>query len=373
MKKNLLIGFLAIATLLVGCKQKETPTEVTAIVLDKTELALKVGDAAVKLTATTEPAGSAVTWSTSNEQVATVLGGLVSPVAEGECVITAKAGEKTATCKVTVATPSEEVEFDFVPGGWGIFGITVPEGADTVTINFTSGDSAECVLADARLLIWGEGIVYNEGLKGNDYIYDCPAHVYYIVTGPDAGYYVGAANGFEWVDTVAHGAVIPGSFTDDYAEAVMGVLNAEDSISDEEKEAIYSRWDNCMSGSIGMVYNNGWYYPYVGVIPAGRVDDNYDTKEYYFDIYFDWFEFSEKAQYGIKGEAVYDAAGEFVDFNFAQPYEVSLQRQHYKNYDFAEAPAGKTLYKKINPAHIHQESVLSALKHRDTRTLSIKK
>lgn len=43
-----------------------------------------------------------VTWSTSNEHIATVDGGSVTGVAGGTVTITAKAGEETASCTVTI-------------------------------------------------------------------------------------------------------------------------------------------------------------------------------------------------------------------------------------------------------------------------------
>ena len=79
---------------------------VSGITLDKTELALTVGDAAAQLTATVAPDNATdktVTWTSDKPAVATVdATGKVTAVAEGEATITAKSGDKTATCKVTV-------------------------------------------------------------------------------------------------------------------------------------------------------------------------------------------------------------------------------------------------------------------------------
>ena len=79
---------------------------VTSVALDKTTLALTVGDAAVQLTATVAPEDATdktVTWSSDKTSVATVdATGKVTAVAEGTATITAKAGDKTATCTVTV-------------------------------------------------------------------------------------------------------------------------------------------------------------------------------------------------------------------------------------------------------------------------------
>lgn len=79
--------------------------EVESVTLDKTEAALYIGET-VTLVATVNPSNAddkTVTWTSSNEAVAVVTGGVVTALAEGEAVITAKAGGKTATCKVVVS------------------------------------------------------------------------------------------------------------------------------------------------------------------------------------------------------------------------------------------------------------------------------
>ena len=82
--------------------------DVTGVTLDKTEATLTEAGATVTLVATVAPENAAdktVTWSTSDDKVATVVDGVVTAVANGKATITAKAGEKTATCEVTVAIP----------------------------------------------------------------------------------------------------------------------------------------------------------------------------------------------------------------------------------------------------------------------------
>ena len=79
---------------------------VESVTLDKTELALTVGGDDVTLKATVLPEDATdktVTWTSSKTAVATVdATGKVTAVAVGEATITATAGDKTATCKVTV-------------------------------------------------------------------------------------------------------------------------------------------------------------------------------------------------------------------------------------------------------------------------------
>ena len=88
--------------------QKENPLAVTGVTLDQTTLSLVAGTAG-QLTATVSPddaADKTVTWSSDNEAAATVVDGTVHAVAAGNATITAKAGDKTATCAITVLAES---------------------------------------------------------------------------------------------------------------------------------------------------------------------------------------------------------------------------------------------------------------------------
>ena len=92
------------------CTVTVTPRTISvdSITLDKTELSLVKG-ATETLTATVLPENATdktVTWESSDTAVATVENGVVTAVAAGNATITAKAGEQTATCAVTVTNPS---------------------------------------------------------------------------------------------------------------------------------------------------------------------------------------------------------------------------------------------------------------------------
>ena len=89
--------------------------DVTGVTLDKTEAALTEAGATVTLVATVVPENATdktVTWSTSDDKVATVVDGVVTAVANGKATITATVGEKTATCEVTVAIAVTGVTLD---------------------------------------------------------------------------------------------------------------------------------------------------------------------------------------------------------------------------------------------------------------------
>ena len=83
---------------------------VTGVELDQTTLSIKEG-ATATLTATVAPANAtdnSVTWSSSNEAIATVEDGVVTAVAIGNATITVTTtdGGFTATCAVTVTDPN---------------------------------------------------------------------------------------------------------------------------------------------------------------------------------------------------------------------------------------------------------------------------
>lgn len=86
--------------------------EVASAVLDKTEITL-TEEESVTLKAIISPDNAdnkTVTWESSDQSIATVDGGKVTAIKEGMATITAKAGSKTATCKVTVLKKYIEVE-----------------------------------------------------------------------------------------------------------------------------------------------------------------------------------------------------------------------------------------------------------------------
>ncbi len=78
---------------------------VTGITIDQGATAEVEEGNTITLTATVQPDNATdktVTWASAHESVATVVDGVVTGIAPGQAIISAKAGDKTATCTVTV-------------------------------------------------------------------------------------------------------------------------------------------------------------------------------------------------------------------------------------------------------------------------------
>jgi uncharacterized protein (TIGR02145 family) len=107
--RNVVAAAICLAVSLVmfsSCDPQDNPnnppTDVAeSISLNKTTLTIAIGETAT-LTAATVPANAAVTWTSSNAIAVVDVNGKVTGKAEGTVTITAKAGDKIATCEVTV-------------------------------------------------------------------------------------------------------------------------------------------------------------------------------------------------------------------------------------------------------------------------------
>lgn len=154
----------AVAFAACGNGNEDGGKEVT-ITLSEVKLELTVGDTK-SLVATTSD-GSVVSWSTSNKDVADVSSrGLVTAQGAGTATITAKSGEVTATCEVTVKA-KEVVTIS------GLDATATVERGETITLSatasdgstvlWTSGDSQIASVSDSGVVTGvypGEVVVY---------------------------------------------------------------------------------------------------------------------------------------------------------------------------------------------------------------------
>lgn len=116
----------------------DTSVPCTGITLDKTALTFTSADSQT-LTATVTPSGTtdAVTWESSSAGVASVENGVVTPHVDGSCVITAKCGEFSASCAVSVSGVASVTYLyeNYSPNGESFM--------KTVDIDWAAGDYVE--------------------------------------------------------------------------------------------------------------------------------------------------------------------------------------------------------------------------------------
>ena len=153
---------------------------VSSVSLDKTSVSLNVGES-VTLAATVKPdnaTNKTVSWSSSNASVASVdASGKVSAVAEGTATITAKAGDKSATCSVTVTKKVVAVEsvtldkssLELNEGETATLTATVkPDNASDKTVTWSSSKtSVATVDANGKVTAVAEGNATITAKAGN--------------------------------------------------------------------------------------------------------------------------------------------------------------------------------------------------------------
>lgn len=93
---NIVINVVTLSTL-IPC---------TSITLDKSTLSF-IDKTSQTLIATVQPSNTddTVVWSSNHEDIASVIGGVVTAKKTGSCIITATCGNQSATCSVTVELP----------------------------------------------------------------------------------------------------------------------------------------------------------------------------------------------------------------------------------------------------------------------------
>ena len=131
--------------------------ETTSLTLSSSSISLNADTLQQTLTAMVIPSSATVSWSSSDTSVATVSGGVVSAISNGSCVISAVAGNLTATCAVTVSgitlqsisatytqtqyvftdTPLDDLKTDLIVTGLYSSGVTAEVDSENYTLSGT--------------------------------------------------------------------------------------------------------------------------------------------------------------------------------------------------------------------------------------------
>lgn len=151
MKKKKWIWFLAVLLIMGFIQGEITVTKAAAstkVKADKTVYVLKKGKSG-KIKVTVTPKGKKVRFTSSNPKVASVnAAGVVKAKKNGTTVITAKAGNSSAKCKVIVGTPVSGVFLDkseIIVGVGNKETLTttvMPQKASQKTVSFSSSDKS---------------------------------------------------------------------------------------------------------------------------------------------------------------------------------------------------------------------------------------
>ena len=184
------------ATITAKCGGKTAECAVTvtvatgSVTLDKTSLSLAVGETA-QLTATVKPDNATdknVTWTSSDESVAKVDNGKVTAAKAGKATITAKCGDKTAECAVTVTVPTGSVTLDkaslsLAIGETAQLTATVkPDDATDKNVTWASSDESVAKVADGKVTAVKSGKATITAKCGGKTA-ECTVTVYAKVTG----------------------------------------------------------------------------------------------------------------------------------------------------------------------------------------------
>ena len=159
------------------------PISATGITLDKTSLSFTEATNQV-LVATVEPSDSTdkVVWSSSNNGIAKVVNGVVTPITNGSCTITATAGSVSATCEVEVNVNMETTPYLQNDGVAYI----------DLGINSADGYSYEICLKDEKLLPGNAGGEAGEhiyfGNRYNNFKTSGQNYLVWILKGTYCGY-----------------------------------------------------------------------------------------------------------------------------------------------------------------------------------------
>ncbi|WP_425622811.1 RICIN domain-containing protein [Bifidobacterium adolescentis] len=149
---------------------EEPPVETKSVDQSDYSVDLSNGVTTKQLTATTDPKGASVSWSSSNKDVATVSPkGVVTPRKAGKATITAKSGTKTSSITVTVTgqLPPDPVAKNTIyaakPSGWGKIYAYVYTGDGATAANNAAWPGVEMTATTAT-----------DGCKQSGYKYEVP-------------------------------------------------------------------------------------------------------------------------------------------------------------------------------------------------------
>ena len=232
-------GNCALAAVAVADASQEPVEPDYEYSLSQTEIRVEEGAESVTLTVNITPDPEeepAITWSTSDDEVATVENGVVTFVGAGEATITAEVGGQKLECKVTVTAKQTEPDYEY---SLSQNTLTGKYGDDTVTLEVNITPTPDPVPE----IIWSTSnenvaIVDQDGVVTFVGAGEC------VITASVAGQELNCA-----VTVSNEGA--PATATASVTDIEGASINLTD--VDEELDTLY--WEHYQSGRIDQMYN----------------------------------------------------------------------------------------------------------------------
>lgn len=161
MKKNLFLSAIVLCAtaLFTACNPDGPTTKLTGLTVRPEAVTLSTGEN-IRLTALTTPEDIQVDieWATSDPAVATVNEfGVVTAIGMGQATITATSGEFTGTCRVTVTSYLETLQFT-----QSIVWDTEVQDSTVYTIQAANGTGYHCYIANTTYRLFSAGVYINE-------------------------------------------------------------------------------------------------------------------------------------------------------------------------------------------------------------------
>lgn len=227
--KKYFLALIGVLFVIVSCEKKEQEVPVTSVSITQATAEIIIGET-IQLSASVQPSNATkktVTWSSSNSEIATVdETGKVTAIKAGEATITAKAEEKTATCKVIVqkkfiavsSVTLNKAELYLEKGHSETLVATLaPDEATDKTVSWRSSDTfIATVDANGKVTAISKGTaaITVTANDGSGVYASCNIAVYIIDT-PDA-VDLGLPSGLKWA-SFNLGASLPEEYGNYYA------------------------------------------------------------------------------------------------------------------------------------------------------------
>ena len=164
--KKYLIVFAALAMVFASCTNETSKYTKISFKYSEIEIAEGMSQSLIVLYEPTTLDAPTCTWSSSNEQVVTVdQKGTITGVAQGNATITAKVGDLSAACQVTVKSIYDLIEWNGMAWWTAVEDNPTPLTNDTLEVKITYKGSpllVHCIPAKVYARVWGDGLYMDD-------------------------------------------------------------------------------------------------------------------------------------------------------------------------------------------------------------------